>query len=96
MAKKEERTRSYASIPLGISKMASFFGKLSPESVEFEIPYVKIKGQIDETSLSLVVPKEAIQQDGISEQILLGISKMLSDPTQHKMVIAPFAYENQQ
>ena len=76
--------------------MASFFGKLSPESVEFEIPYVKIKGQIDEANLSLVVPKEAIQQDGISEQILLGISKMLSDPTQHKMVLAPFAFANHQ
>lgn len=96
MAKKEERTRSYASVPLGISKVSSFFGKISPESVEFEIPYVKIKGQIDEASLSFVVPKEAIQQDGISEHILLGISKMLSDPTQHKMVLAPFAFANHQ
>ena len=95
MTKKEERTRSYASVPLGISKMSSFFGKLSPESVEFEIPYVKIKGQIDEASLSIVVPKEDIQ-DGISEQILLGISKMLSDPTQHKMVLAPFAFASHQ
>ena len=96
MAKKEERSRSYASVPLGISKISSFFGKISPESIEFEIPYVKIKGQIDETSLSLVVPKEAIQQDGISEQILLGISKMLSDPIQHKMFFAPFAFANHQ
>jgi hypothetical protein len=96
MAKKGESTRSYASVPLGISKISSFFGKISPESIEFEIPYVKIKGQIDETSLSLVVPKEAIEQDRISEQILLGISKMLSDPIQHKMFFAPFAFANHQ
>lgn len=95
MTKKEERTRIYASVPLGISKVSSFFGKPSPQSIENDIPYVKIQREHDEASLYIVVPKENIK-DGISDQVLSGISKILSDPLQHRMVFTPFAFSDYQ
>ncbi len=91
----KEAKRQYASVPLGVSKVSSLFGKLTPQYIETQVPYVKIKRGVDEASLFLVIPKEDIE-NGISDQVLSGISKMLSDPVQHKMVFAPFAFADYQ